>query len=65
VERHFEDVGDRFAEVAVKMHQGLERNIRGMATQSEEEYLAAEGIPVMKVPSFKFNSLKYKEYSFQ
>ncbi|MBN1546134.1 MAG: DUF1178 family protein [Syntrophaceae bacterium] len=58
VDRHCEDVGDRFTEVAVKMHRGLEeeRNIRGTATQSEEDYLTAEGIPFFKVPSLKLDS---------
>jgi hypothetical protein len=41
VERHFDNVGDRFAEVALKIHRGEEdqRNIRGTTTSAEEEVL--------------------------
>lgn len=58
VEHHFEDVGDRFTEVAAKIHRGLEeeRNIRGTTTQSEEEYLKAEGIAFLKIHSVKLNT---------
>ena len=58
VDRHFEDVGDRFTEVAVKIHRGLEeeRNIKGTTTQSEEEYLEEEGIAFLKIPSVKMDS---------
>ena len=58
VDEHCEDVGERFTEVAVKIHRGVEeeRNIRGTATQNEEDYLTAEGIPFQKIPSLKFNS---------
>jgi len=56
--RHFEDVGDRFAEVAVKIHRGLEaeRNIKGTTTEGEEAYLKEEGIPFFKIPSLKLDS---------
>jgi hypothetical protein len=58
VDHHFEDVGDRFTEVAVKIHRGLEeeRNIKGTTTQSEEEYLKEEGIAFLKIPSVKMDS---------
>lgn len=58
VDHHFEDVGDRFTEVAVKIHRGLEeeRNIKGTTTQSEEEYLTEEGIKYFKIPSVKLDS---------
>jgi hypothetical protein len=58
VDRHFEDVGDRFTEVAVKIHRGLEeeRNVKGTTTQSEEEYLKEEGIAFFKIPSVKLDS---------
>ncbi|HPX57278.1 MAG TPA: DUF1178 family protein [Syntrophales bacterium] len=58
LDRHFEDVGDRFTEVAVKIRRGLEaeRNIKGTATQGEEEYLKEEGIPFFKIPSLNLDS---------
>ena len=47
-----EDVGDRFAEEARKIHYGEadERGIRGKATAQETEALAEEGIAVMPLP---------------
>jgi hypothetical protein len=47
-----EDVGERFAEEARKMHHGeaQERGIRGQATREEAEALADEGIPVFSLP---------------
>lgn len=58
VEHHFEDVGDRFADVAVNIHRGLEeeKNIRGTTTKSEEECLKEECIAFIKIPSIKLNS---------
>jgi hypothetical protein len=58
IDEHFEDVGDRFTEVAVKIHRGLEeeRNIKGTTTQMEEEYLTEEGIAFFKIPSVKLDS---------
>lgn len=58
VERHFDNVGDRFAEVALKIHRGEEdqRNIRGTTTSAEEEVLREEGVPFMKIPEPKFDS---------
>jgi len=58
VDHHFEDVGDRFTEVAVRIYRGLEteRNIKGTATQGEEEYLKEEGIAFFKIPSLKLDS---------
>lgn len=52
VNDHFEDVGTRFAEEAIKMHTGESesRNIRGTATQEEEQQLEEEGIPFLKLP---------------
>ncbi|MDX9745316.1 MAG: DUF1178 family protein [Syntrophales bacterium] len=46
IEHHLEDVGDRFAEMAVKISRGLEKekNICGTVTQSEEEYLEEQGV---------------------
>ncbi|MGJ7611558.1 MULTISPECIES: DUF1178 family protein [unclassified Variovorax] len=47
-----EDVGDRFADEARKMHYGeaQERGIRGQATPQQTEALLDEGIAVMALP---------------
>lgn len=47
-----EDVGDRFAEMARRMHHGeaSARNIRGNATRKETEALLDEGIAVLPLP---------------
>lgn len=47
-----EDVGERFADEARKMHYGeaKERGIRGQATPEQTEALLDEGIPVMALP---------------
>lgn len=58
VEKNFDNVGDRFAEVALKIHNGEEdqRNIRGTTTPTEEETLRQEGVPFIKIPEPKFDS---------
>ncbi len=47
-----EDVGDRFAEEARRIHYGEveERGIRGRATSADAEALREEGIAVMALP---------------
>jgi len=47
-----EDVGEKFAEEARKIHYGEteERNIRGQASREETESLLEEGIAVMPLP---------------
>lgn len=47
-----EDVGERFAEEARRMHYGEseERGIRGQATREQTEELLDEGIAVMPLP---------------
>ena len=47
-----DDVGDRFAEEARKMHDGEaeERSIYGEATADEAKSLYEEGIPVLPLP---------------
>jgi hypothetical protein len=47
-----EDVGERFAEEARRMHYGEvdERGIRGRASREETEALLEEGIPVLPLP---------------
>jgi len=47
-----EDVGPRFASEALKMHYGViePRNIRGVATENEEQVLKDEGIEFSHIP---------------
>ena len=47
-----EDVGERFAEEARKIHYGEadDRGIRGQASREETEALIEEGIPVLPLP---------------
>jgi hypothetical protein len=47
-----EDVGDRFAEEARRIHYGetQERGIRGQASAQETEALVEEGIGVLPLP---------------
>jgi hypothetical protein len=49
---HSEDVGNRFAEEARKIHyqETPLRSIRGVATRTETEELQEEGIPVFSLP---------------
>jgi hypothetical protein len=58
IDKYFDDVGEQFAEVAVRIHRGEEdrRNIRGVTTESDEETLREEGIPFIKIPVPKFDS---------
>ncbi len=58
IENNFEDVGNKFAEVAVKIHEGDEekRNIRGTTTPQEETSLKEEGISFVKIPLLKMDS---------
>ena len=57
VHKNFDNVGDKFAEVALRIHHGEEesRNIRGTATGSEEETLKEEGVQFSKMPLPKFD----------
>ena len=52
-----ENVGDRFAEEARRIHSGEseERAIRGTATREERESLVEEGIEIMPIPDFLDN----------
>jgi hypothetical protein len=58
IDKNFEDVGDKFAEIAVKIHYGDEekRNIKGTSTLQEEESLKEEGIEFIKIPLPKMDS---------
>jgi hypothetical protein len=56
--KNFDDVGPKFAEVALKIHQGEEekRNIKGTTTENEEVTLREEGVQFFKIPVPKFDS---------
>ena len=58
IDKNFEDVGDKFAEVALKIHYGDEekRNIKGTSTPEEEENLKEEGVKFIKIPPVKLDS---------
>lgn len=58
IDRHFDDVGSRFADIALKIHHGEEekRNIKGTTTAAEEETLKDEGVQFMKLPTIKLDS---------
>jgi hypothetical protein len=57
INEHFEDVGDKFADIALKIHHGEEdsRNIKGTTTDTEEENLKEEGVQFIKIPLPKYN----------
>lgn len=57
MDKTFEDVGSKFAEVALKIHFGEEdsRNIKGTTTEREEAVLKEEGVPFVKIPIPKFD----------
>lgn len=58
IEKNFENVSDKFADIALKIHHGEEerRNIRGTTTEREEEILREEGVEFFKIPIPKFDS---------
>lgn len=58
IDKNFEDVGDKFAEVALKIHSGEEekRNIKGTTTPQEESNLKEEGVQFIKIPVLKMDS---------
>jgi len=58
LDKNFDDVGDKFAEAALKIHKGEEdrRNIKGTTTSDEEEELKREGVQFTKIPVPKFDS---------
>ena len=51
-------MGDKFAEIALKIHLGEEdrKNIKGTTTEREEENLREEGVQFFKIPMPKFDS---------
>jgi hypothetical protein len=58
LDKNFDDVGEKFAEIAMKIHCGEEeaRNIKGTTTHQEEETLREEGVQFFKVPVVKLDS---------
>ena len=58
IHKNFDNVGDKFAEVALRIHHGEEdrRNIKGTTTRSEEETLREEGVQFIKLPLPKFDA---------
>ena len=58
INKTFEDVGSRFAEVALKIHRGEDdpKNIRGVTTHEEEKMLGEEGVEFIKIPVPKYDS---------
>ncbi len=58
IDKNFEDVGNQFAEVALKIHFGEEekRNIKGTTTPQEDENLREEGVQFVKIPVPKMDS---------
>ncbi len=58
IERNFEDVGEKFADEAVKIHYGEaeKRSIRGTTTQEEEHRLKEEGVSFLKIPIIRYDS---------
>ena len=58
LDKYFEDVGNKFVDVALKMHKGEaeKRNIKGTTTKDEEEILKEEGVQFIKVPVPEFDS---------
>ena len=58
IDKNFEDVGNKFSEVALKMHYGEEekRNIKGTTTSQEENNLKEEGVQFIKIPLLKMDS---------
>ncbi len=55
IHKEFDDLGADFAKEALKIHYGVaeERNIRGTATQTEEDLLKREGVQFFKIPVIK------------
>jgi Uncharacterized protein conserved in bacteria len=58
IDNNFEDVGNKFAEIALKIHYGDEekRNIKGTSTPQEEDNLKEEGVQFIKIPLLKMDS---------
>lgn len=52
IEKNFDDVGNKFAEEAIKIHYGEtdSRGIRGTATAEEQKEMKEEGINFLSLP---------------
>ncbi len=52
IEKNFTDVGNRFADEALKIHKGEKdaENIRGTASKAELKELAEEGVSALPLP---------------
>ena len=59
IRTNFDDVGNQFADQALKMHYGEieERNIKGTATVQEANHLKEEGVDVIPLPDITKNNL--------
>ncbi len=57
VEKNFEDVGEKFAEQAIKMQKGEveDRSIRGTSTEAEDELMKEEGVEFSKMALPKYD----------
>ncbi len=55
IKNNSEDVGEKFAAEALKMHYGVteKKNIRGSSTPEEEKTLEEEGVAFFKFPTLK------------
>ncbi|MDH5258513.1 MAG: DUF1178 family protein [Gammaproteobacteria bacterium] len=60
IDNNFDDVGNKFAEEAIKIHHGEsnERNIRGTATADEVKELKQEGISAVQLPPAPYDKDK-------
>ncbi len=58
IDKNFEDVGNKFSEVALRIHCGDEeqRNIKGTTTPQEETNLKEEGVQFIKITLPKMDS---------
>ena len=54
IKRNSEDVGNNFAVIARKMHEGKtpERSIHGKTSLSEAKALTEDGVPIIPIPWF-------------
>ena len=59
IRTNFEDVGNQFADQALKMHYGEieERNIKGTATLKETKDLKEEGVDIIPLPDLSKKTL--------
>lgn len=60
INKNFDDVGNKFAEEAKKIHYGetIKRNIRGTATADEVRELKEEGVNAVQLPPVPYDKDK-------